>query len=211
MSGPLLAEEVKEEDGVKELYTGVVCPKHLMCVATAEQFDLVGLGCRFLTFLQVRTYVVALYCSSRPESKKKLKSVDSTSPSFTENLAATGPLAVRIKTYRATRSSHLRDAFARMLTKNTPNDMSPEDRAKLEEDINAFKRCFPRGDFQVGDSMDIFLDRGRLSVETNGEQQGSIESPALCRILLDCYVGPQAVSPTAKASILEGLSMIRNS
>ena len=45
-----------------------------------------------------------------------------------------------------------------------------------------------------------------LCVSVNGQAAGTVRSEALCGAMLDTYLDDRAVSPDAKASILQGLA-----
>ncbi len=45
-----------------------------------------------------------------------------------------------------------------------------------------------------------------LCVSVNGQAAGTVRSAALCGAMLDTYLDDKAVSPDAKASILQGVA-----
>eukprot|EP01137_Pigoraptor_chileana_P009518 Opistho-2@57926 len=214
--GVALSEAAESDDPVTvEPSTKTKVPNEIDTVVGKQ--SIVGVGVRILPWIRVRPYVVALYVASAKNELAKLKvwkdkESEIESREFVNHLtSASAPkFALSIVSCRETGVAHLRDGFARALT-NRANKLSTVDEQRAAvEDIDAFKKCFPKGNFSKGNVMNfVYAAPGVLKIFFQGEDMGTINSQFVCASLLEAYLDPQnPISPSARQSIVAGFKAI---
>jgi len=76
---------------------------------------------------------------------------------------------------------------------------------------NLLSKSFTQSTSTKGTEITFSMTGGTsFSISVSGKNQGSIWSPALCKAFADIYVGPNAVSSSARDSIVAGVSEMIN-
>ncbi|KAJ3089663.1 hypothetical protein HK102_005808 [Quaeritorhiza haematococci] len=191
-----------------------------------HEFEIVGLGARQVTFLNVSVYVLGLYIEK--EALRKLQSSPLSSKYSTidflnwadDGLLVKGivrrpdvELSLRIEPVRNTNGAHLRGGFMRFLQKRYAKEeksLTPEERKDIVSNISEFNAKFPMGVVRTGESL-VFtkLRNGHLRLELNGDEVMRIPCQWISERFMEYYLDKERPpSDKARRNIAEGFERL---
>jgi len=172
---------------MKEKSTGILFPK--LC----NGFSLAGMGVRYkYGFVQV--YAVGSYFDSNASIALRGSSKDAIEKVLLDPMY---PRTIRIVMARNLSIQKFTDA----LNESLEPRMKGEDLEKLDE----FRKLNPAVDLIKGAEMELTIRGDTLLYKNATGAVGMIRSAVFTRALCDVYYGKDAVSPTHKESVLEGI------
>jgi hypothetical protein len=188
-----------------------------------NDFKLLGLGVRQVTFIKFNAYAVALYMQTKSLLSLGTRWKQEFTPSkllnspesefYISDLLKKGKsLKLVIKTARNTDGPHLRNGFLKMLTLQYKSqlDLSDQDKEQVDKDLQNFKSLWSiKGTFKKGDCIVVTREADEsLSLEfpDNPEFTGfSINNAFLCKWFFKSYLGAAGVSESLRESVSVGL------
>lgn len=187
---PLSGDIIGVGSPVKEKSTGILFPQ--MCNA----MTLVGTGVR-VKYYVAKVYAVGTYVDPIAMNAIKSEGRDAIEKALLNPMY---PRTIRIVMNRALSIEKYTSAIVESLEPR----MNGQDLEKL----NDFKKLNPPVDLIEGAEMEMTIRGDTLLYKNSTGGVGRIQSQVFCEALCDVYYGKDAVSPSHKESVLEGIAKL---
>ncbi|CAN6662401.1 hypothetical protein TRVA0_034S00496 [Trichomonascus vanleenenianus] len=199
--------------------------------ADGEDYSLLGVGVRSVSFLGIQVYAVGVYIADQDKPKVKqllgtvtyeeLLDAEKSGPMISKLLNNGVRIDIRIVPVRNTDFGHMRDGFVRTTLAN-PRFKAEGSTDEFAEGLNELKRAFARK-MAVPKNKIIHLNRGRDGVlnvtfykaesenEGNMEHLGSVKMPLVSEFLFLQYLsGKKPSSESARQAAVKALAELTN-
>ncbi|KAI8975387.1 chalcone-flavanone isomerase-domain-containing protein [Mycotypha africana] len=208
LTNPVYNEAPPSPEVVEDPATKLLFPVYLETDSVKKQ--LIGLGVRTVSFMNMNVYVVGMYMVPGDISqlaklskwknfdKSKILESDECAEEFLEQPF---DLTIRLVPSRSTNTQHLRDGFVRILTQRMRDQDLTEDEEKvILKAIQEFKSNFVSMRVKK-DSEFIFTKtrEGGLKMIYEGRHLGTVEDSWLAKNFFMCYLNSQ--SPSSQAAL----------
>lgn len=180
-----------------------------------KKLDLMGLGIREKTFLNVNVYSYALYVErdfiqdELDEFKgEKLYVIEKSDKLFNRLLSQNATKELRLRFCRDVDAEDVSEAFEESLEPRILGDKKFKEgtRAEKLEDLETFKAFFSLDELKDGKELRFtWHPDGTLSTIVDGERKPDIESRSLCWALFDVYLGEDPISKSSKKKLVHRL------
>ncbi|TAH34579.1 MAG: hypothetical protein EYC70_16735 [Planctomycetota bacterium] len=199
------------EKPVKEERTGVEFQRTLPA-AGGGTHTLVGTGVRTRTIFNVKVYAIGYYvdlpAAIRVLGKyKELKAerLEKNQEFGQDVVLGDHGKTLRLVLVRDVDAEDMREAFEDELQPRLKEKSKPADLESSQKIMDTFRGYFGTN-MKEGDTI-VFTWQpgGKLYTSVNNQEKGVIESHTLCWALFDIFLGPDAISPSARNNFLQGL------
>ncbi|KAL5518613.1 hypothetical protein ACEPAH_296 [Sanghuangporus vaninii] len=199
----------------KDPATGIEFPEALVIPSRVRlpPFQLVGLGVRTVSFINIKVYSVAFYADL-----SNLKIPENLTPDEKIDFVISNTACVlRMIPTRNTSYSHLRDGFirsvqSRLSSQLKSGEISTQEAEEAQSPIRKLKSMFPNTPLKKGQPLDILLlappknpDEKRILVVRD---LGSVESNWLAREFVRMYFVGKGISPSVSPPALSDSTTI---
>lgn len=210
---PLLAVPAGAQDQkpVVEEETGIAFARTLEA-AGGGTHTLVGTGVREKTVFNVNVYAIGYYVDVKAAvaalgkyQELKAERIEKNKEFAQSILTADYGKTIRLVLARDVDAEDMREAFEDQLQPRLKAKSKPEDLEQTQKLMAAFRGYFGEN-MKEGDSV-VFTWQpgGKLHTTVNGVEKAALESHTLCWALFDVYLGPDAISTSARNNFLRGL------